>query len=151
MPNWCMNQLTLEHEDKSMIERFEKAFNENRSCQEFLPQPEGIGEGWYEWCLANWGTKWDFGCDGAPPVKADGNKFVCSFDSAWTPPVCLYRELDRLGYKVNAIYFEPGCAFCGEWKDGEDDCVAYASNFQIPARIWKEFELEEWFKDEEEV
>lgn len=147
MPNWCMNQLRIEHDDQAMIQRFEKAFNEERTCSEFLPKPSDIGEGWWEWCVENWGTKWDFGGGGSPPVRADGNKFVCTFETAWAPPIGLYKELDRLGYRVDATYFEPGIAFCGTFANGEDNCVSYTKKEEIPRRIWDEYELAEWFEE----
>jgi hypothetical protein len=142
-----MNQLTIEHDDPAMIERFAKAFNEERTCGEFLPKPEGIGEGWWEFCVKNWGTKWDFGGPEEPQSLLSRNRFQCSFETAWSPPVGLYRELDRLGYRVNATYLEPSTCFCGEFKDGEDHCVEYRSKEMIPRRIWDEYDCRELFED----
>jgi len=63
MPNWCLNNLTIEHEDGYMVDRFVKAYEEGNTCNEFIPVPEDIGEGWYDFCVNNWGTKWDIGCE----------------------------------------------------------------------------------------
>jgi hypothetical protein len=150
MPNWCMNQLKIEHDDPAMIQRFVKAFNEERTCSEFLPMPEDPPGGWFDWCVENWGTKWDFGTAGGH-CTAEGTKFACSFSTAWAPPVGLYGKLHDLGYRVDATYFEPGMSFCGVWQDGTDECISYSSKEMIPVRIWREFECEEWFDSEEPV
>ena len=78
MPNWCINKLTIRHDDKSMLDKFEKAYRDDWTIETFYPTPREpddpsklIGEGqsfsinegsdtsWYHWRLKNWGTKWD--------------------------------------------------------------------------------------------
>lgn len=54
---------------------------------------------WYEWNMANWGTKWDI----YPPMEDEahiikdpnGNNyfFVWNFKTAWSPPEPMYREM----------------------------------------------------------
>lgn len=142
MPNWCANNLTVEHDDPAMIARLVKAYNEDRTCEEFLPGCEGDKEE----AVEKWGTKWDFGADGGIcSPELEPNKFQCSFETAWSPPVGLYAELKRLGYRVDATYFEPGMSFCGIWKDGEDDCTEYKDHSQIPERIRREYDTDSFF------
>lgn len=47
---------------------------------------------WYEWSLANWGTKWNaydiYDCDGTDDC-------IPQFNTAWSPPVPVYLELSR--------------------------------------------------------
>jgi len=156
MPNWCLNKLTVEHTDVSMVDRFEKAYNLGKACEEFLPLPEG--EDWYGWQIDNWGTKWDIGADMGTDreeyhgLKATrvGNQVSCSFDSAWSPPIGLYDKLVELGYDVKASYWEPGMAFCGIWDNGADNYVEYPSKDMIPVALWNEFGMEEFFKDDTE-
>ena len=156
MPNWCMNKLTVEHTDVSMVDRFEKAYNLGKVCNEFLPLPEG--EDWYSWQINNWGTKWDVGADMGTEkeerygLKATrvGNQINCSFDSAWAPPLGLYNKLIELGYNVRASYWEPGMAFCGIWDNGADNYVDYPSKDMIPVALWNEFGMKEFFKDDPE-
>jgi len=158
MPNWCLNNLTIEHEDGAMVDRFVNAYNAGKACNEFLPMPEGIGDGWYDWCINNWGTKWDIGADVGTEkeewhgLKATrvGNQVTCSFDSAWAPPVGLYAELDKLGFSVDATYFEPGIGFCGIWHDGDDLYTDYGGDKGlIPVKIWEDYNLGEFFEDDE--
>jgi hypothetical protein len=155
MPNWCLNNLTVEHSDPAMVDRFEAAYNRGETCNEFIPVPEDIGEGWYDFCVNNWGTKWDIGCEnnrthGLKPTRV-GNQVTVTFDSAWAPPIGLYEELDRLGFMVDATYFEPGMAYCGIWHDGEDLYTEYTDKSMIPVRIWEDYNLEEFFEDEVEA
>lgn len=47
--------------------------------------------GWYDWCIANWGTKWD----AYDIVGPHGNKtsaFI-TFDTAWSPPTPVLEAL----------------------------------------------------------
>ncbi len=156
MPNWCMNNITVEHEDSAMVDRFEKAYNEGKTCEEFLPVPEGYydDERWYDWCVNNWGTKWDIGAKGEDQgLKATrvGNQVSASFDSAWAPPIGLYDKLFELGYNVKATYWEPGMAYCGIWDNGYDNYIEYTDHGMIPVALWNEFNMEEFFQDDEEV
>ena len=153
MPNWCLNNLTVEHSDPAMVDRFEKAYNRGETCNEFIPVPEDIGEGWYDFCVSNWGTKWDFGGadnDGLGATRV-GNQVSCTFDSAWAPPVGLYEKLVELGYNVKASYWEPGMAFCGTWDNGFDDYMEYRDHNEIPVGLWKEYNMDEFFEDEVEA
>ncbi len=153
MPNWCANNLTIEHEDSGMVDRFVKAYNEGNTCNEFIPKPENLGDGWFDWCVDNWGTKWDIGCEndqahGLKPTRV-GNQVTVSFDSAWSPPIKLYEELDKLGFMVDATYFEPGMAYCGIWHDGDDLYTEYGDDKGlIPVRVWEDYNLGEFFEDE---
>ena len=161
MPNWCLNKLTVEHDDPAMVDRFEKAYNAGKTCNEFIPVPEGYYDDgrWYDWCIDNWGTKWDIGADVGTDkeerygLKATrvGNQVSCSFDSAWNPPIHLYEELVELGYNVKASYFEPGMGFCGLWDNGADNYVDYQSKDMIPIAIWNDFDCGTFFSDEVEA
>lgn len=156
MPNWCMNTLTISHEDESKVVEFCDAFNSNKTCEHYLPTPEGYDSqygsgsmpGWWYWRLANWGTKWDFGnADGS--IKREGKVADCSFDSAWSPPTNFYAHLFSIGYKIKATYFEPGCAFGGIWENGEEDYYeGDVSNY--PESLIEQYNIHQWFEEEEE-
>ena len=142
MPNWCINKLTITHDDKSMLDKFEKAYRDDWTIETFLPTPRDpgdptklMGEGrsfsdkdnvntsWYLWRLQNWGTKWDIGCKdgyGLEPTRVD-NELSVTFDSAWSPPLGFYERLVVLGFDVQASYFERGMGFAGTWDNGIED------------------------------
>jgi hypothetical protein len=166
MPNWCMNNITVEHTDSAMVDRFEKAYNEGRTCEEFLPVPEGYydnGE-WYNYCVNTWGTKWDIGADIGTDKNPEqyalkatrvGNQVSASFDSAWAPPVGLYDKLFELGYNVKATYWEAGMGFCGIWDNGYDNYVEYSDAEKpeevIPVALWNDYNMDEFFEHTEEA
>ncbi len=172
MPNWCMNKLTVEHEDPKQIDRFEKAYRDDWVIETFYPTPrdpndptkllgedEAVGAGgmpaWWNWRIKNWGTKWDIGCKqgdgvyGTEPTRVD-NELSMSFDSAWSPPLGFYERLVQLGFTVQASYFEPGMSFAGIWHNGEDDY--YEGDWHdFPAALKDEFSIHEYYSEEEEV
>ena len=150
MPNWCNNSLVLEHEDPAMIQRAYDALERGEFLQEFIPVPQelkdtvsgGYGDpveqakleaqtraniekyghgNWYDYCVAEWGTKWDVGEQGANDIDPSGTILHTNFDSAWGPPINAYEKLTDLGFKVSAMYYEGGMAFAGIWDDGSDE------------------------------
>ena len=149
MPNWCNNNLTLTHEDPKMIQRAYDALERGEFLQEFIPVPEDLkitagylGSGdeqkelerktaenrekygygnWYDFCVGEWGTKWDVGGQGQSDIHPDGKMLHTSFDSAWSPPVNAYVKLEELGFGVNAMYYEGGMAYAGAYGDGNDE------------------------------
>jgi len=152
MPNWCNNTLTLEHENPAMVARAKAAFLNGRLLDEFIPVPtdlqivagsvgdaveqaklveqtelnrvtHGYGN-WYDFCVNEWGTKWDVGGDDGVLNDIDGG-IIVSFDSAWAPPTTAYEKLHEMGFKILAMYYEPGMAFAGVWEDGSDDYYEY--------------------------
>lgn len=157
MPNWCLNKLTVSHSDPAMIERFVNAYNAGMLCNEFVPEPDFSDcrdDSWYCWRISHWGTKWDVGAgeDERYGLRATvvGDEVSCSFDSAWSPPTALYDELTLQGFRVLASYFEPGMAFCGIYEDGVDDYVDYHNKKMIPAQIWDDFSLDNFFSEDDE-
>ena len=164
MPNWCLNRLTIEHEDRAKVMEFVNAYKEGKVCDHYLPVPrDGNGEligdpnhpdYWYNWCVNNWGTKWDIGSDndemhGLKPTVVD-NQATMSFDSAWAPPIGLYERLVELGFKVEASYFEPGMGFAGRWIDGEDDYHEASDSYKdFPQSLIHEYNMDEFYEDSE--
>jgi len=149
MPNWCNNNLTLQHEDPAMILRAKEALDRGEFLQEFIPVPEAlkivagcVGDpveqakleadtkrnqeelgysNWYDYCVNEWGTKWDVGDEGATDIHPDGKMLHTYFDSAWSPPIAAYEKLTEMGFTVGAMYYEGGMAYAGVWEDGVDD------------------------------
>jgi hypothetical protein len=150
MPNWCNNVVELAHEDPAMLERAKAALNRGEFLNEFIPVPKDLSivagrvgadedqkqkdlvaqeevnvakygyRNWYDYCVNEWGTKWDVGGDGMTCEIEDG-RISTSFDSAWAPPVAAYEKLVDLGFSVRAYYYEGGMCFAGVWEDFNDD------------------------------
>ena len=157
MPNWCMNNLTIEHEDIEKVNEFVAAYKRGETCEHYLPTPKRddgeLSDDWWDYRVANWGTKWDFGGeDQFIIVKQDENKVICSYDTAWSPPIGLYERLQLLGFKVEATYFEPGMGFAGRWIDGDDQYYETNGDYkQFPQDLIEEYNMDEFYEDEEEA
>jgi hypothetical protein len=115
--------------------------------------------GWHEWRLANWGTKWDVETVDIYGVEetldnlknsTEAREVVSlSFDTPWRPPIEFYAALEKLGFSVDAYYYEPGCRFYGNYAEGCDNCFDYNSVTQIPEEYVEMFGIELTDDDEE--
>ena len=111
MPNWCDNHLTLRHKDAKKLEAAVEAFKENKLFQHFIPLPES---GWdWNFCVENWGTKWESEYDESN-ITMEGNTVRCTFLTAWSPPIGIYKAMCEQGFEVEALYCEPGMCFVGK-------------------------------------
>lgn len=153
MPNWCENVVTFTHKDPTQIERLATAFNQGKLFGEFFPCPPELleGSGWYQWCVENWGTKWDINTDDSVEYPPGDTAIAVNFDTAWAPPIGFYREMeDKWGFEVEAFYHEPGMAFAGHYSDGDDECYSTEYLYDVPEDLIEMFGLEPWVDDEEE-
>ena len=134
-----------------MITRAREAFRTGRLLDEFIPVPAelkdtvagGFGDAekqaalevqnsdnlarygyanWYDFCVGEWGTKWDVGGDHDGDYSEDADHSVTlAFDSAWSPPIAAYDKLVEMGFTVQGYYYESGMGFAGVYTDGDDD------------------------------
>ena len=143
MPNWCANNVVIRHNDSAAMDRVEKAL-ETGLFGEFLPTPAELleGEGWYDWRVENWGTKWDVKNDGSLMADRFGQTLTLSFDTAWAPAIGFYEKLTELGYDVRASYWEPGMDFAGTYtsEDGDD---YYEGSENFPEFLKEEFDIQD--------
>lgn len=187
MPNWCNNVATLTHPDPTMIARLLKAADGNTGVlQELIPCPQDLliekgsfadtdkqaaldAQGaanikkygyadWYDWRVANWGTKWDL-CD-LTASQPFADTVLLHFDTAWSPPIEAYEKLEALGFTVLAYYYEAGMQFAGIYQDGNDDCYqnwgdSKGATATLPSELDETFEIAatqaEWEKEDEEL
>ena len=150
MPNWCENSLRLSHSDPVMISRAAAAIEADRLLEEFIPRPADQEDNWYDWNIENWGTKWDIADAGVSNVS--DTELYAYFGTAWAPPVEAYARLEALGFKVGAMYYEPGMAYYGSYADGVDTYAEYSTFDEIPEDIVDEFGIEDWeeYEDSED-
>jgi hypothetical protein len=139
-----------------MIERAKKAFADGRLLDEFVPVPKAlqivagrVGDdtdpeqiklheqtmhnlstygyaNWYDWCVNEWGTKWDVGGEGDQASQDSPTDLRMNFDSAWAPPVPAMQKFQDLGFKVKLVYWESGMCFCGLYDENGDDFYEYS-------------------------
>ena len=156
MPNWCNNYLELEHDDPAMITRAQKAFAEGKLLEEFCPVPASlhivagrVGDDtdpkqieleaqekanleahgyatWWDYCVNEWGTKWDVGGEGDQASQDSPTDLRMNFDSAWAPPIAAMEKFQDLGFKVKLVYWESGMCFCGLYDENGDDYMDYS-------------------------
>jgi hypothetical protein len=63
---------------------------------------------WYEWCIANWGTKWN-----SYSVDFDGDSI--SLQTAWSPPCPVIEKLAKLiKADIRMTYLDEGFGYWGE-------------------------------------
>ena len=151
MPNWCNNTLEITHEDPAMMARVKQAFADGRLLDEFVPVPKSlhivagrVGDDndpkqieleaqekanleahgyttWYDFCVNEWGTKWDVGGNDYNEPQEIPDGLIMSFDSAWSPPVAAMEKFQDLGFSVRLYYYEPGMCFAGIYDENGDD------------------------------
>ena len=184
MPNWCNNNVIVRHQDPEQIAKVVKGYSEGSLFAEFFPCPAElsatveIGEdynsrlaelakanlvkfgypSWYEWCIDNWGVKWDAGNETDEDLDCtDPNKVQLSFDTAWQPPVAFFEKLTEQGFNITAFYLEEGQGFVGKYTSADGD---ESFNFDgsedledIPDDIREFWDLDticEWREEEDE-
>ena len=112
---------------------------------------------WYDWCIANWGTKWDL-CE-VGMDRHDANCATLTFDTAWAPPIEAYEKLLEMGFEIEAFYYEGGMAFAGVWENGVDDCYSEIADSndaanRLPRELDEMFNISEnmaeWEREDEE-
>ena len=153
MPNWCNNTVEINHKDPAKMYELVGAINEGKFCDFAKPVPKElhivagrVGEdtdpkqidleaqeklneaqygykNWYDFCVNEWGTKWDVESYEAVEYDSehDKNGVTFGFDSAWAPPCGVYEELMAKGYTLRAYYYESGMGFAGIYDENGDD------------------------------
>ena len=134
MPNWCSCDPIIKG-PKNIREHFEAYAKDPADktrlldMNQFIPYPklfkiqddaaktdlskkDGYNHGGYEWCLQNWGTKWNFGEVNMTTTK---NAHIYQFDTAWSPPIPVIGAMsERYPHLTFTLrYYEQGCGFSG--------------------------------------
>lgn len=150
MPNWCQNKLEITFPAESRASIHQALFSTNQSGKSevdfncLIPMPEALDVGlvysdpikleqqyqynishygykyWYDWCIANWGCKWN--ASGTWVIDEGENHICLLFDTAWSPPESWFRILCEKfpDMDFTLSYYESGCWFAGslqaDWK-----------------------------------
>ena len=161
MPNYCYNEITIEGDTTELkkLLRYVKSRESEFDFNKILPYPEeyskmdaggnneGYQHGGYEWCIANWGTKWKAE---EIDVSLDDNCLTVHFDSAWSPALGITAKLAELypNLRFKHSYEEEGLDFSGY--------VAFENGVQVDAASgsYKEYSIlesddkDDWDEDE---
>lgn len=127
MPNWCSNILTITSDegvisedialailnseeeltegDESNVISFAKSFP--------IPAPFLNDGRWYDWCVKNWGTKWDASYGSI--IENSSTVFSATFDTAWSPPEGWVKFFSQVHPEVTVKcdFMETGNSFVG--------------------------------------
>jgi hypothetical protein len=150
MPNWCSNELTIVGKPK-MLNKLLKQITTTQSeagdeatpfdFDKVVPQPSNLGEGWYDWRVSNWGTKWNASdvmflndgdwSDSYDDTCWESGELTIMFNTAWSPPIPILTQLSQDNPKVTIThkFTEEGMAFYGtyEYSNGDVDVVKEGS------------------------
>jgi hypothetical protein len=99
MPNWVRNRLFIHGKTDLVKECLLEISSEEEhiSLDKIVPMPKDVGDDWYDWCVENWGTKWEIS-----ESYEDENGFIC-FDTAWSTPA---TALVKLSEQYPGLSFE---------------------------------------------
>jgi hypothetical protein len=173
MPNWCNNNISIAGPTDTIKQLWEDAHadvgdnTERGLLDAMVPMPKELqgttspsdGPNWYDWRVANWGTKWDISTEGLEFIdNGDGTaEIVGWFESAWAPPIDAYEQFcdDMDNCDLEASYYEPGMDFAGFWssEDGEEHLDNLHDEYELPEdersglfqRLDEEYDLCEQF------
>jgi hypothetical protein len=156
--------VVISHEDTQKLEALVASIKEGKFCNHVIPVPEELhivagrvgddtdpaqidleakeksnlekygAANWYDFCVNNWGTKWDVDPYDPEDVVIVDNCIEFGFDSAWAPPTGIYDALGEQGFTVEATYYESGMAFVGRYYDGYDDCIEFSGETSATVR-----------------
>jgi hypothetical protein len=148
MPNWCTNEVDITG-DEATIKQISEIVKANPQgifqMNDFIPMPEELREttapqdkpNWYDWAIANWGTKWDLGEEAR--VSFGSSSIGIGYDTAWGPN-CEFWTAFSEKYSTVQIehrYYEEGMAFIGEasYENGsfDDNCQDITSDMYVRA------------------
>ena len=138
MPNWCTNTLEVKGNKKDVLafKKLVKAKGTALSLAKICPEPDYTkvkvkptypkirekygkkqefvepSQAWWDWCIQNWGTKWDVE---AQITEISESCLVYDFDSAWSPPTdWLKKAMEKFPELCFTLkYHEAGVGFQG--------------------------------------
>ena len=152
MPNNTDVRLYISHDSDKRVDDMEWVFNTDEPFNQILPMPDDIlrdnltmeqrkasnGRNWYDWSIANWGTKWD-----AYEVRtqriADNTLYVM-LETAWSPPIPVFRKLEEMGFKIEATFLDEGHMYIGRYADGVEEL--FDVDGEIPHSLRDEYDIE---------
>lgn len=166
MPNWCMNNLRVSGDSKKSLTSFRDwlgsdGFKLNKidplpkeldgtiapnpapdsNAAKALLEKFGV-DNWYDWQVANWGTKWDVDAE----VDDQDSLIFINFDSAWSPPCAAIGKLGKLfpDLEFTLTYQEGGMCFAGRLDVNGDDVEDFCIDGGKDKEAYQQFCLDEF-------
>ncbi len=108
----------------------------------------GAGNCWYQWCIKNWGTKWNSYHNSISDVEP--SSFTFEYQTAWSPPTPvltkLFEMFPRLSFTID--YIDEGWLYAGTMTSENGELVDH----DVPSSEMNSFVYEKfgWEFDEDE-
>ena len=139
MPNWCSNNISItgpKDKIKALWEAAQKPEEDGGGLlQAMRPMPKFDNDGndvmpnWWNWRVANWGTKWELSTEGLGYTEEGDTATISGWaESAWAPPVEAFAYFcdEQPDITATLSYYEPGMCFVGKWtSESGDECIEY--------------------------
>ena len=116
MPNWVTNKIVITGKAERITEIIESIKGEDRPIdfEKIVPMPAELqntkspsdkpdpdliakygSDNWYDWCIQNWGTKWN--ASGTQDIRLNfkGNRLTIVFNTAWSTPAPVIEKLSE--------------------------------------------------------
>ena len=113
MPNYCNNELTIKSDNAGLLQSLMNELKQADSYEvdflsKLVPFTEETNYVWdYDWCVENWGTKWDI--FDIVHASLEGDTLTVSFSTAWSPPIpALEKAADTYGFVWTLSWLEEG-------------------------------------------
>ena len=111
MPNWCYNEMTITGKPKDIHKLIKQVrennvdnLNENQptifSFHNVIPMPDSEKDNWYNWRVANWGTKWNADVQYDTFDQWENGEVFIEFNTAWDTPMPIIKKLSEQNPKL---------------------------------------------------
>lgn len=132
MPNWCVNSVEMSGPNQEIENLWSQMTSGSDIPQPMncLPIPEHFErDGWYEWAIANWGTKWDMDVSS---YHNDKGYIALTGYTAWSPCLALWEHLSRLypSVTITTTFYEEGMDFVGASRHHAGESVVEEGSLQ---------------------
>ena len=151
MPNHCDNTLQITGPDVDI-----RRFIHITKCDEkepyvisqHMPIPDDFkGDGWYTWCVNNWGTKW--GDYETQLFKEQVDEAIFHYQTAWGPfSDEFFQKISKPFPTLTFLiqYQEPGCCFAGVSAVRNGD-VLYSECVEPELPEYNEDNEDQWYDE----
>lgn len=172
MPNWCANNLEITGDNKTLVEFVSAVLDTDPKSGDtysilsnLVPCPEELlgttstlgsestqqaanlkkygYKDWYDWSVANWGTKWP---ESETALTRQENKCAgFSFLTAWSPPIEAFKTISAMypGLVFVLSYQGEGFDYVGATSFSAGEIVAQAEKNCVDIAGWGDINFDD--------
>lgn len=151
MPNLCTNSLSLDGPAADIAAFVTAVHGQESITNALLPVPADQAENWYEWSIANYGTKW--GDYDTELVFHNDTAASYRFSTAWSPLAEGIRQISSQFPTITftLVFDEPGDELMGGYLIADGKILNVVS---VASEDWPELKVDvngeelfdEWFQ-----